>query len=98
MTIIEPADVEHIATLARLLLTPDEVTRFSGQLSSILDYVAKLNELPTDGVEPTRQVTDHVNGTRSDIVREQTEPTRRAILEQAPELAEDGFRVPPVFV
>ena len=61
--------VQHVATLARIGLTPAEVTKFQTQLSGILDYVEQLNEVNTDGVEPTAQVTGLTNVTREDEVR-----------------------------
>ena len=61
--------VQHVATLARIGLTDAEVTKFQTQLSGILDYVEQLNEVNTDGVEPTAQVTGLTNVTREDEVR-----------------------------
>lgn len=58
--------VRHVAKLARLGLTPQEVEKFQTQLSGILDYVEQLNEVNTDGVEPTAQVTGLVNVMRED--------------------------------
>lgn len=60
--------VQHVATLARIGLTPAEVEKFQTQLSGILDYVEQLNEVNTDGVEPTAQVTGLTNVTREDEV------------------------------
>lgn len=60
--------IEHVAKLARLGLTPKEVEKFQTQLSSILDYVEQLNEVNTDGVEPTAQVTGLTNVMRKDEV------------------------------
>lgn len=55
-----------MAKLARLGLTSEEIAKFQTQLSSILDYVGQLNEVDTDGVEPTAQVTGLVNVMRED--------------------------------
>lgn len=59
-------DVEHIAKLANLPLKNEEVRKFESQLSSVLDYIKKLNEIDTKDVEPTSQVTALENVTRED--------------------------------
>ena len=59
-------EVEHIALLARLELSPDEVEIFSRQLTQILDYSAKLNELDTSKVEPTFHAVPLENVFRDD--------------------------------
>ncbi len=61
--------VKHIAKLARLGLKNDEAEKFAGQLNSILDYIGILNEVDTDKVEPTAQVTGLQNVTRNDEVK-----------------------------
>lgn len=60
--------VQHIAKLARLKLSEAEVEKFQTQLSGILDYVEQLNEVNTDKVEPTAQVTGLINVKREDKV------------------------------
>ena len=57
MSSLTNTQVEHIAKLARLTLTPAEVEKMAKELSSILTYVEKLKEVPTDDIEPTAQVT-----------------------------------------
>ena len=61
-------EVQNIAKLARLELGEQEVEKFTTQLSSILDYVGQLQEVDTDKVEPTAQVTGLKNVTREDVV------------------------------
>ncbi len=61
--------VKHVAKLAELPLTPEEVKKFEDQLSETLTYVDKLNEIDTTGIEPTSQVTGLENVTRSDETR-----------------------------
>ncbi len=56
-TMLSKDQVRHIAELARLTLSEKEVTKFSGQLTGILDYIDQLKEADVDGVEPTSQVT-----------------------------------------
>ncbi len=69
MTTLSPEQVAHIAKLARLTLTQDEIDKMTKELSSILDYVTMLSEVNTDNVEPTAQVTGLQNSLREDIVR-----------------------------
>lgn len=59
-------NINHLAKLANLPLTDEEKEKFVGQLSSILDYFTKLNELDTSKTEPTSQVTGLENVTRED--------------------------------
>lgn len=61
-------DTEKIAKLANLKLTPDEIEKFTKQLSAVLGYVEKLNEVNTDKVATTSQVTGLVNVTRPDEI------------------------------
>jgi len=63
-------DVRHIAKLARLNLSDEEVKKYSKELSSILEYVDALQKVETKGVEPTAQVTGLTNAFREDVVRE----------------------------
>ena len=60
--------VEKLAQLARLNLTPEETERFSGELTDILEHVAVLGELDTSGVAETAQVTGLANVVREDEV------------------------------
>ena len=84
--------VLHVAKLARLKLTDDEVDRMAGELSQILEHVETMNELDLEGVEPTSHVVDLTNVLREDVPRPCL-PHEKA-LEQAPDAAEGGFRVP----
>lgn len=59
-------NVPHVAKLASLPLKKEEIQKFQKQLSAILDYIKKLNEVNTRNVEPTSQVTDLENVTRED--------------------------------
>jgi aspartyl-tRNA(Asn)/glutamyl-tRNA(Gln) amidotransferase subunit C len=87
-------EVLHVANLARLEFSEEEVERFTSQLSSILEYVDKLGELELEGVEPMAHVHDIVNAFREDVVRESL--PRDAALANAPD-AEDGcFKVSKV--
>ena len=68
MAILTRADVEHVAHLARLGLTEEELTRLEGQLNHILDQYAVLAELPTDDIPPTAQTIELQNILRPDVV------------------------------
>jgi aspartyl-tRNA(Asn)/glutamyl-tRNA(Gln) amidotransferase subunit C len=92
---ISKEQVEHIAQLARLSLAPDEVERFTEQLNDILRFAEKLNELDTEGVEPTSHVMPMTNVLREDEVKPSW--PRERVLVNAPEQKDGMFRVPPVF-
>jgi aspartyl-tRNA(Asn)/glutamyl-tRNA(Gln) amidotransferase subunit C len=61
-------DVKHIAKLARLRLSSNEIKKFSGQLSEILKYIEQLDEVNIEGLEETSQVTGLKNVTQADEV------------------------------
>ena len=84
--------VLHVARLARLRLTDEEVERISGELSTILDHVEKINELDLAGVEPTSHVVALENVLRPDEPRPSI--ARERALASAPDPSADGFRVP----
>lgn len=89
---IDRDQVLHVARLARLRLSEDEVGRMSSELSSILDHIEKIEELDLDDVEPTSHVVEVENVLREDEPRPSW--PREQILEGAPDVAEGGFRVP----
>jgi aspartyl-tRNA(Asn)/glutamyl-tRNA(Gln) amidotransferase subunit C len=62
------ADIDHIAKLANLPLTPSQAADLTQQLGTTVSYVSKLQELPTDGVEETSQVTGLENIWREDAI------------------------------
>ena len=87
-------EVEHVANLARLALSPDEQLQFTEQLNAILAYMEQLNEVPTEAVEPTSHVLDLVNVFRDDSVH-QTLSVDEA-LSNAPESTHQYFVVPRI--
>ena len=89
------AQVEHIANLARLALTDEEKALYAQQLSAILDYVARLQELDTREVQPTTSVSIHSGVLRPDEPKPGL-PTQ-VLLKTAPDVENDQFRIPPVF-
>jgi aspartyl-tRNA(Asn)/glutamyl-tRNA(Gln) amidotransferase subunit C len=90
--VIDREQVLHVARLARLELRDDEVERMSGELSTILDHVERINELDLEGVEPTAHVVALENVLRSDEPRPSW--PRERVLDEAPDPAEGAFRVP----
>jgi aspartyl-tRNA(Asn)/glutamyl-tRNA(Gln) amidotransferase subunit C len=67
--VIDKSDVERVAALARLRLTPEEVELFSSQLTSILEYARQVQEIDTSGVPPTSHVLGNRPMERPDEVR-----------------------------
>jgi len=91
---IDEIQVRKAAKLARLELSDAEVAEFAGQLSAILDYVAKMNKLNTEGVEPLAHCLPVSNRFREDEVKESlgTEKT----LANAPQRDGSFFKVPKI--
>ena len=87
-------EIEHIASLARLSLTEKEKQLFGSQLSSILDYMEKLNELDTRNIEPTSHVLPLSNVMRNDVPGPSI--PREDALMNAPDHTEKFFRVPKI--
>ena len=89
---IDRDQVLHVARLARLSLTDDEVERMSGELSGILEHIEKIGELELDGVPPTSHVVEVTNALRPDEPRPSW--PREEILGAAPAVRDHGFEVP----
>lgn len=70
MATLSDDDVRHIAKLARLNLSEDEVKKFATELTSILEMVDQLQEVDTEGVEPQLQATGLTNSMRDDEIKE----------------------------
>ena len=87
-------DVEHIAKLARLKVTEEEVEHYTGQLNQILEYVEKLNELDTENVEPLSHPVENTNVFRDDKLKPSTK-TEDALM-NAPDKDDQHFKVPKV--
>ncbi len=91
---ISRSDVEHVAMLARLALTDDELEQLTGELGAIVEYAAEVSSLDTADVPPTAHPLPLVNVFRPDDPRPGLD--RDEVLSQAP-AAEDGqFRVPRI--
>lgn len=87
-------DVLHVARLARLALSDDEVERFGAQLSAILDHAARVSEVAADDVPPTSHALPLTNVFRDDVV-EDCLPQSKA-LSTAPETEDGRFKVPRI--
>src|SRR4051812_3045525 len=85
---LTPEEVRHVAALARLGLSDEEVVRIGDQLSSILEHIAVLERVDTSSILPTAQVTTLSNVTRDDVVAPSL--PRQAVLANAPR-QRDGF-------
>ncbi len=88
-------EVEHIAQLARLELTEEEIARYREQLSDVLDYVARLQGLDTRDIPPTASVLPPRTVLREDEPRPGL--PREEVLANAAETEAGQFKVPPVF-
>ncbi|MBU4284644.1 Asp-tRNA(Asn)/Glu-tRNA(Gln) amidotransferase subunit GatC [Patescibacteria group bacterium] len=93
---ISTGQVEHIAKLARIELTEKEKGKFSNELSSILNYVDKLNKVDTKNIKPIQQITGLESITRNDEAEKRNSETRNKILEQAPDKKDNYFKVPKI--
>jgi aspartyl-tRNA(Asn)/glutamyl-tRNA(Gln) amidotransferase subunit C len=90
--VIEREQVLHVAKLARLRLSDEDVERMAGELSGILEHVDRIGELDLDEVEPTSHVVELENVLRPDEPRPSW--PKDVVLEQAPDPADGAFRVP----
>lgn len=86
--------VEHVARLARLSFTEEELDRFAGQLSTILDYAAQVTALATTDVPPTAHAIPLTNVFRPDEVRPSL--SQEKALSIAPEVEQSRFKVPRI--
>ncbi|HEY7116757.1 MAG TPA: Asp-tRNA(Asn)/Glu-tRNA(Gln) amidotransferase subunit GatC [Tepidisphaeraceae bacterium] len=88
------ANVRHVAKLARLALDEEKLRRFVPQLESILEYVAKIDQVDVSGVEPMAHALPLANVLREDVV-EPSLPIGQ-VLQNAPETDGRFFKVPKV--
>lgn len=94
MTAITRADVEHLARLARLKISDDELDHYAGQLDVILQSVARVSEVAADDIPPTSHPVPMLNVFRDDIARPGLD--RADIAAAAPAWQDDRFRVPRI--
>jgi aspartyl-tRNA(Asn)/glutamyl-tRNA(Gln) amidotransferase subunit C len=86
-------DIAYVARLARLGLSDEELEQYRDQLEAILEYAARVQALPTEGVEPTSHPLPMVNAHRPDDVEDTLD--REEVLSQAPDREGPYFKVPP---
>lgn len=99
---VSAEEVRHVATLANLDLTPEELPRMARDLDAMLGYIAQLDELDTQNIAPMAQVADSLGteparageSLRSDAIRPSVD--RSLIMGQAPETDGRFFKVPKV--
>ena len=87
-------DVAHVARLARMRLTDDELERFTDQLAAVLDHAADVAALDTAGVPPTAHPLPLQNVLRDDVIEPSLD--RDEVLAQAPQIEQAMFRVPRI--
>ena len=99
VVVVTVEEVQRVAELAHLELTPEETPRTLNDLNAILDYVAELNELDTSGVAPLAQVSELLDRADGGMLRDdhvQPSLDRAEVLSQAPETDGVFFKVPKV--
>ncbi len=87
-------EVEHVASLAKLNLSEEELVMMTGQLDTILSYVAKLDELDTEGIAPTTHAFSNNNAFRDDVVLNSL--PRDEALANGPVVNNEAFIVPKI--
>jgi len=93
---IEKEDIKHVADLAKLEVSDEDATKYSEELSKVIDYVEQLKEVNTDDVEPTAQITGMVNQTRADKVADWDEEERKNSLQNNLDQETNQIKVPRV--
>lgn len=94
MAKITTQDVEYVAGLAQLILDDDSKERLVHEMGDILEYMDKLDELDTEGIEPMMHVLDLANVYREDVVRESL--SRETAMRNAPKTDGEFFLVPRI--
>lgn len=89
--------VKHIAKLANFSLTEEEIKKFQKQLGDILDYIEILNELDTDNIEPTSQVTGLKNIFKKDEIIKEKQLNQKEALSGAKQKYRGYFRIKGIF-
>ncbi|MBM7805560.1 aspartyl-tRNA(Asn)/glutamyl-tRNA(Gln) amidotransferase subunit C [Geodermatophilus bullaregiensis] len=91
---LDRQDIAHLARLARLAVTDEELDRFAGQLGAVLDAVAQVQRADVDDVAPTTHAVPLTNVVRPDVTRPSL--PRDVVLAGAPAAEDDRFRVPRI--
>ncbi len=93
---VNKKEVEHVAALARLTFSPEELELYTEQFNDILEYINRLNEVDLENVEPTSHVQPLKNVLREDCVVTSDEELRQSVLQEAPEVEHGFFKVPTI--
>ena len=96
-SLLSRKDILHLAKLANLSLSEEEISKFQKQLSEILTYISQLNELDTEEVKPTDQVTELVNVYRVDEETNNSKLSQEEALQNAPDKKGNYIKVPAIF-
>lgn len=91
---ISEQQVAHVARLARLALTDDELHEYTSQLAGVLGHAADIEALEIEGVAPTAHPFPLVNVLREDVPKPSLD--RQEVLDQAPDVDQDRFRIPRI--
>lgn len=91
---IDRTTLEKIAHLARLEIDENDIPKMMEDMSKMVSFVEKLNEVDTEGVEPLTTMSHEINSLREDEVRDQL--SKEEVLKNAPQKDKDFFRVPKV--
>ncbi|WP_342429305.1 Asp-tRNA(Asn)/Glu-tRNA(Gln) amidotransferase subunit GatC [Neobacillus sp. FSL H8-0543] len=94
MTRISNKEVKHVANLARLAITEEEMEKMTKELDAIITFAEQLNELNTENVEPTYHVLDMKNILREDVAQEGL--PREEVLKNAPDHQDGQIKVPSI--
>ena len=87
---VSEEEVKHIAELARIELTAEEVNKFTKEISDILGYIEQLKEVNTEGVEPISQVTGKINVFREDVAEDADQEKKDIMAKNYPD-SQDGY-------
>jgi len=94
-TILSLEEVKHVAKLAKLGLSADDINNFQKQLTAIVELVSKLKEVDTKDIEPTSQVTGLENVFRQDTIKPSL--SQKEVLANAPRIHKGYFVVDAIF-
>lgn len=90
---LKKEDIQHIAKLARLNLSEEELEKYGNQLSDVLSYIDQLKEVDVTDTEPTAQVTGLENVLREDVIEDWNEQEKQAAINEAPEIEDNQYKV-----
>ncbi|PKG25138.1 Asp-tRNA(Asn)/Glu-tRNA(Gln) amidotransferase subunit GatC [Niallia nealsonii] len=94
MSRITIEEVKHVANLARLAITEEEAEKFQKQLDAIISFAEELNELDTEGIEPTSHVLDMKNVMREDVATKGL--SIEEVIKNAPDHQDGQIKVPSI--